>query len=95
LPFLSRAELSDKTSLNIRIVIKDNIRTASLIILNMMHRKKYIMAYNNNQSTESAEFVWVSECQKGEGCEIINQLFLYSATNANTSVLTVVNWLKD
>jgi hypothetical protein len=27
-----------------------------------------------NQSTEGAEFVWVSECQKGEGCEIINQL---------------------
>jgi hypothetical protein len=26
-----------------------------------------------NQSTESTEFVWVSECQKGEGCEIINQ----------------------
>jgi hypothetical protein len=24
-------------------------------------------------STEGAEFVWVSECQKGEGCEIINQ----------------------
>jgi hypothetical protein len=27
----------------------------------------------HNQSTEGAEFVWVSECQKGEGCEIINQ----------------------
>jgi hypothetical protein len=26
-----------------------------------------------NQSTEGAGFVWVSECQKGEGCEIINQ----------------------
>jgi hypothetical protein len=26
-----------------------------------------------NQSTEGAEFVWVSECQKGDGCEIINQ----------------------
>jgi hypothetical protein len=26
-----------------------------------------------NQSTEGAEFVWVSECQKGEGCEIINK----------------------
>jgi hypothetical protein len=26
-----------------------------------------------NQSTEGAEFVLVSECQKGEGCEIINQ----------------------
>jgi uncharacterized protein (UPF0179 family) len=26
-----------------------------------------------NQSTEGAEFVWVSECQKGEGCEIIKQ----------------------
>jgi hypothetical protein len=28
---------------------------------------------NKNQSTEGAEFVWVSECQKGEGCEIKNQ----------------------
>jgi hypothetical protein len=27
-----------------------------------------------NQSTEGAEFVWVSECQKVEGCEIINQI---------------------
>jgi hypothetical protein len=26
-----------------------------------------------NQSTEEAEFVWVSECQKGESCEIIKQ----------------------
>jgi hypothetical protein len=26
-----------------------------------------------DQSTEGAEFVWVSECQKREGCEIINQ----------------------
>jgi hypothetical protein len=26
-----------------------------------------------NQSTEGAEFVWVSEYQKGEGCGIINQ----------------------
>jgi hypothetical protein len=32
-----------------------------------------ISEYFNNQSTEGAEFVWVSECQKGEGCEIINQ----------------------
>jgi hypothetical protein len=24
-----------------------------------------------NQSTEGAEFVWVSECKKGTGCEII------------------------
>jgi hypothetical protein len=29
-----------------------------------------------NQSTEGAEFVWVSECQKEEGCEIINQFVL-------------------
>jgi hypothetical protein len=29
--------------------------------------------YSSTQSTEGAEFVWVSECQKGEGCEIINQ----------------------
>jgi hypothetical protein len=26
-----------------------------------------------NQSTEGAEFVWVLECQKYEGCEIIKQ----------------------
>lgn len=32
--------------------------------------KKYYMI---NQSTEGAEFVWVSECKKGAGCEIINQ----------------------
>jgi hypothetical protein len=45
-------------------------------------KKKYSYYVNNslekniskiNQSTEGAEFVWVSECQKGEGCEIINQ----------------------
>jgi hypothetical protein len=37
-----------------------------------------------NQSTEGTEFVWVSEYQKGEGCEIIKQFVfhLYSATNA-------------
>jgi hypothetical protein len=44
-----------------------------------------------NQSTEGADFVWVSECQKGEGCEIIKQFVLYSATNAVSSVITVVN----
>jgi hypothetical protein len=27
----------------------------------------------NNQSAEGTEFVWVSECQKRESCEIINQ----------------------
>jgi hypothetical protein len=32
-----------------------------------------VTAATENQSTEGAEFVWVSECQKGEGCEIINQ----------------------
>jgi hypothetical protein len=26
-----------------------------------------------NQSTESAEFIWVPECQEDEGCEIIKQ----------------------
>jgi hypothetical protein len=32
------------------------------------------IATNVNQSTtEGAEFVWVSKCQKGKGCEIINQ----------------------
>jgi hypothetical protein len=38
--------------------------------------------YFSNQSTEGAEFFWVSECQKDEGCEIINQFVLYSATSA-------------
>jgi hypothetical protein len=28
---------------------------------------------SENQSTEGAEFVWVSDCQKGEGGEIIIQ----------------------
>jgi hypothetical protein len=42
-----------------------------------------VFVWIDNQSTEGAEFVWVSECQKGEGCEIINQfVFFYSAINA-------------
>jgi hypothetical protein len=28
---------------------------------------------NKKQSTEGAEFIWISNCQKDEGCEIINQ----------------------
>jgi hypothetical protein len=32
-----------------------------------------IPATQKNQSTEGAEFVWVSEYKKGAGCEIINQ----------------------
>jgi hypothetical protein len=32
-----------------------------------------IHTVDDNQSTEGAEFVWVSECLKGESCEIINQ----------------------
>jgi hypothetical protein len=35
-----------------------------------------------NQSTEGAEFVWVSECEKGECCEIMHKFILYGATNA-------------
>jgi hypothetical protein len=50
------------------------------VINAVLSEQKYI----DNQSTEGAEFVFVSECQQGEGT-----LFLYSAT----SVITVVNWL--
>jgi hypothetical protein len=35
---------------------------------------QYLTTQLKNQSTEGAEFFCVSECQKGEGCEIINQL---------------------
>jgi hypothetical protein len=44
-----------------------------------------------NQSTEGADFVWVSECQKGAGCEIINQFVIVPPMLS--SVLIVVNWL--
>jgi hypothetical protein len=44
-----------------------NVRKAASSIL------QWIVAQMLNQSTEGAEFVWGSECQKGEGCEIINQ----------------------
>jgi hypothetical protein len=49
----------------------------TLYISYMQYLRQYM-----NKSTEGAEFVWVSECQKGEGCEIIKQFVLYSATNA-------------
>jgi hypothetical protein len=42
----------------------------------------------SNQSTEGAEFVWVSECKKGTGFEIICIM-----PPMFSSVLTVVNWL--
>jgi hypothetical protein len=47
----------------------------------------------NNQSTEGAEFVWVTECQKGEGCYIINQFVCKVSPNYVSSVITIVNWL--
>jgi hypothetical protein len=41
---------------------------------NQIIRKCFVKSIKKyNPSTEGAEFVWVSECQKGEGCEIINQ----------------------
>jgi hypothetical protein len=41
-------------------------------ILNTTHDEN--LSYNMlNQSTEGAAFVWISKCQKDEGCEIINQ----------------------
>jgi hypothetical protein len=41
----------------------------SLTLKNNVHLKTIIFQYAHlpNQSTEGAEFVWVSECQKGEG----------------------------
>jgi hypothetical protein len=53
------------------------------------------MNINNtdNQCTEGAEFVWVSECQKGEGCEIINQFVCIVSPNSVSSVITIVIWL--
>jgi hypothetical protein len=44
----------------------------------------------NNQSTEGAEFVWVSECKKGAGCEII-----CIVPSMVSSVLIVENGLQD
>jgi hypothetical protein len=38
-----------------------------------MRPLNYLIFTLFNQSTEGAEIVWVSECQKGEGCEIIKQ----------------------
>jgi hypothetical protein len=46
------------------------------------------MATIYNQSTEGAEFVWVSECKKGTGCEII-----CIVPPMLSSGLIVVNWL--
>jgi hypothetical protein len=47
-----------------------------------------------NRSIEGAEFVWVSECQKG-GCEIINQFVCEVSSNSVSSVITtgIFNWL--
>jgi hypothetical protein len=47
-----------------------------------------LMATKRNQSTEGAEFVWVSECTEGAGCEII-----CIVPPMLSSVLIVVNWL--
>jgi hypothetical protein len=46
-----------------------------------------------NQSTEGAEFVWVSECQKGEGCGIIKQFCFCIVHPMLSSVLIVVDLL--
>jgi hypothetical protein len=46
------------------------LQTACVAKIERTQRNGYIM----NQSTDGAEYVWVSECQKGEGCEIINQI---------------------
>jgi hypothetical protein len=37
------------------------------------HTYPFRLILNNNQSTEGADLFLVSECQKVEGCEIINQ----------------------
>jgi hypothetical protein len=50
--------------------------------------------YTQNQSTEGTEFVWVSECQKGEGCEIINQFVCKVSPNSVSSAITIVNGYK-
>jgi hypothetical protein len=49
----------------------------------------HVLQYNN-QSTEGAEFVWVSECQKGEGCKTINQFVCKVSPNSVSSVITIV-----
>jgi hypothetical protein len=46
-----------------------------------------------NQSTEGAEFVWVSECQKGEGCEIINQFVCKLSPNSVSRVIRLITTL--
>jgi hypothetical protein len=51
----------------------DSIKhTENLILYPILNCQLQINVIEN-QSTEGAEFVWVSECQKGEDCEIINQ----------------------
>jgi hypothetical protein len=50
--------------------------------------------HNLYQSTEGAEFVWVSECKKGAGCEIYNKPICFCIVPPMlSSVLIVVNWL--
>jgi hypothetical protein len=53
--------------------------------------KKDTQDFFSNQSTEDTEFVWVSECQKGEGCEIINQFVCIVSPMLFSSA--IVNWL--
>jgi hypothetical protein len=48
----------------------------------------------SNQSTDGAEFVWVSECQKGEGCKTINQFVCKVSPNSVISVITIIRGYK-
>jgi ABC-type multidrug transport system permease subunit len=52
--------------------------------------KHILVSHKNNQSAEGAEFVWVSECQKGEGCKTINQFVCKWSPNSVSSVITIV-----
>jgi hypothetical protein len=47
-------------------------RKSTKSIVNTVLNSLKVICFKN-QSTEGAEFVWVSQCQKGEGCEIIKQ----------------------
>jgi hypothetical protein len=52
---------------------------------------RYEQLSRKNQSIEGAEFVWVSECQNGEGCEVIKHFFCIVPPMLS-SVLIVVDW---